>query len=703
MGETNINNQGRAASGGLLSWPLVLAGMKKTRAMALIMGIITWTVSFLLPLKSMLNIRDNPGGSFYPQDLTALGANPTLYFSFMFYAPFLTLYVFNFLNNRAGSDYYHGTPARRRTLCLSYFLAVTIWMAIILAVAEGISAVCGAVWSEYISLEFAHLFPTFLQLMVSSLLVEASVLIAMSVTGTLLTNLVAALLIIFLPQAVLLLIGVSIESLVPMLGMGALPAIFRGGTLNCVVGMMIGMFALIGSSELYSKAAVIYTFVLALVYLVIATALFVRRPSETAGRPALGEKLQSLIRVIIACLITVPAILTFSSTPADPIAMPITFTKRFFGHLTSEQWIAVLVFYLISLGSMIVYELITARRMPGWKRFFAGVLCILAVDAVWLGVEWGAREHFQKERVAPEEIESVEADGNVFSSILNHASQSDQSWLYKGFRITLKDPSVLELIAKRHDEAAQEVYPDSDGAITIYDRYGYSEWVDSVPVQINKKDGTVLKRYLNLKESDQQKLWQAYGETVNAEKLKALPTVSDIRNIYVEYSLAIDTTAESGDPPTSFGMDRSECLEIYDSYRKELQKLSAQEWLSILTDSASFSDNPYIFIDSKDVNESYRTAALPITDAFPETRKLLTELGGEEAANALNGVTVTTIGGADGPTSVFIAGKNGDAADGTQIIGGADGPTSIWLAGRDEDDNTSETDSVQTDTETEAE
>lgn len=698
MGDMNIKSQ-RKAAGGFLSWPLVLAGMRKTRPMALIMGIVTWTVSLLIPLKEMLGISNGlTAGPSFRRGFSVLQANPTLCFAFMFYAPLMTLYVFNFLNNRAGSDYYHGTPARRRTVCLSYFLSVTLWTAIILAVAELISAVCAGVWGEYISLENGRLISTFIVMLVCALLVEASVLIAMSVTGTLLTNLVAALLLIFLPQVVFLLIGSTIESLVPMITYESLPAIIRG-MLNCVTGLTIGLFFGQGSTTLYSKPAVIYTFVLAIIYLVIGTVLFVHRPSETAGRPAIGEKLQGLIRVIIACLITAPAILTFSSTPANAISMPVTFTKRFFGHLTSEQWVTVIVFYLISLGSMIVYELITAKRMPGWKRFFTGVLCILAVDALWLGIGWGAASHYQKEKVAPEEIESVEVDGDVFSSRLDNAAMASQSWIYDSIhQIVFTDPSVLELIAKRHDETAQGFYPDSDGKITIYARYDYTDWADSVAVRINKKDGTSLKRYLNLKDSDLTELLQAYGETDNAEKLKSLPAVSEISNISVEYPLSNDTSVGSGDPPTSFGMDRSECLEIYDSYQKELQKLSAGEWASILADSASFSDNPYIFIDSKDVNESYRTAALPITDAFPETRKLLGKLGGEEAANALNGVTVTTIGGADGPTSVFIAGKVGDSANGTQIIGSADGPTSIRLAGEDETDAIIEEDNGQAET-----
>lgn len=53
--------------------------------------------------------------------------------------------------------------------------------------------------------------------------------------------------------------------------------------------------------------------------------------------------------------------------------------------------------------------------------------------------------------------------------------------------------------------------------------------------------------------------------------------------------------------------------------------------------------------------------------------------GGEADADS----SVSVIGGADGPASTFLAGKlDGDADSSVSIIGGADGPTSIFLAGK---------------------
>lgn len=57
----------------------------------------------------------------------------------------------------------------------------------------------------------------------------------------------------------------------------------------------------------------------------------------------------------------------------------------------------------------------------------------------------------------------------------------------------------------------------------------------------------------------------------------------------------------------------------------------------------------------------------------------------------------SAISGADGPTSIFIAGKLGDedeAEDTSITIGGADGPTSIFLAGKLEDEDEAEDTSI---------
>ena len=57
----------------------------------------------------------------------------------------------------------------------------------------------------------------------------------------------------------------------------------------------------------------------------------------------------------------------------------------------------------------------------------------------------------------------------------------------------------------------------------------------------------------------------------------------------------------------------------------------------------------------------------------------------QEGAGSMTGekANVSIIGGADGPTSIFLAGKtDGTGDEGISIIGGADGPTAIFVAGK---------------------
>ena len=61
--------------------------------------------------------------------------------------------------------------------------------------------------------------------------------------------------------------------------------------------------------------------------------------------------------------------------------------------------------------------------------------------------------------------------------------------------------------------------------------------------------------------------------------------------------------------------------EIYDSYREELRKLTAEKWIRILSDPASYKEEVIQFYMIR--NGVYKMGALPVTRDFPKTRKLL--------------------------------------------------------------------------------
>ena len=89
---------------GLFDGALIMEGLRRTRTLALIMGILAWTAAVLVPVMR---------GGYGPQTPVLYGPvqiNPVLLLCVPVFAPFLTMKAFDFLNSRAGSDMFHSFP-----------------------------------------------------------------------------------------------------------------------------------------------------------------------------------------------------------------------------------------------------------------------------------------------------------------------------------------------------------------------------------------------------------------------------------------------------------------------------------------------------------------------------------------------------------------------------------------------------------------
>ena len=115
-------------------------------------------------------------------------------------------------------------------------------------------------------------------------------------------------LIVFLPRFIILLIASTVTDSVATATMEC-PVWILDNSYNMLTAQVFGAFEplYITSSSvsqmLLSIASNIYTLVLAVIYIVLGCVLFTKRKSETAGKPALGWKLQFAIRTAIGFVI----------------------------------------------------------------------------------------------------------------------------------------------------------------------------------------------------------------------------------------------------------------------------------------------------------------------------------------------------------------------------------------------------------------
>ena len=595
---------------GLLDGAVIREGLRRTGTLAVIMGIVVWVSALLVPIMR---------GGYDPENPLLLGpvqANPMILLCFTVFAPFLTMKAFDFLNSRAGSDLFHSWPVKRRTVAAGFLAAVALWLVFIIGVSMLVSMASCGLLTDSVRLDTSLAGIFFLQMLAASILVEMSVFLAMTVTGTTLSNIVTALGLIFLPRFLVTAAGFMLTDRVLMLSQEHLPLFFTN-RLNVVTGIVFeyGLTGIFGTGRervLYFAPSVLYTFVLAAVYAVIGCILFVRRPSETAGRPALGEKLQCATRIGIGFLITVPAA---SAIGGD------------YAYWGMSEYATMLALFLAGFGATFVYEYLSARRLLSCRQFLAGILAILLLDAVWAGAGLLAGKLYARERISADQIESVSfAEESTYPLSLGLDYGKEISQDYWGAKIRgalFTDEEIIQLVALRHEQTAQgsdirnevEILdetetiqePEYEEAFDAYS--GEAEnWV--MDTRIRLRNGKEIYRNLRFTLRDIRMIWKKAVPQIGSSFLE-IPEWNELQNIYTGNKFSTEF----------YGW---ELHEVYETFRSELSEKTPEEWYRILVDGDSYNGETVEFSMLSD--GYWRHGVLPVTEDFPETQKLLAEM-----------------------------------------------------------------------------
>lgn len=348
----------------LFSISLYIDALKQLRLIGFIsFGIISAISVIIMAGKTM-------DDKYYRSTLrivTTLAACIPMYLIFMLCVPIMTLFLFSFLTKRSASDYFHSLPQKRGCLYNTYFLAIATWNFIITFGTAIVIGVAYGIEKSYFVFSFMNLIRFSFAVFLSGLLVEVSILIACAITGTIFTNICVAGLILFLPRLIMMLMARMITSNLEILVQSKILPLFDYNY-NPIFGSIMTLF---GSEEMiYDIGGLVYTFVIVIIYFIAGHYLFVERKSETAGNPSANRALQCIIRVGLAipvCMLSIRYI--FRTLINDKIS------------LNSQDWFSVFVFYLIAIAVMLLYELISTKKIKYVVRAIPsiGILAILNI------------------------------------------------------------------------------------------------------------------------------------------------------------------------------------------------------------------------------------------------------------------------------------------------------------------------------------
>lgn len=582
---------------------LLWEGFQQCKMIGIFSAVIVVLGAVLEPVAQAISLGSSP---YYTKVVyEAWGINVTL-LVVLLAAPLMTLMLFHFLDNRAASDLYHALPHKRITLYLSYAGAVLLWVVLLLVLGTLTSAIACGFAHKYITLLTDSLLPFAASLFCMSFLLVAGMLVSMSVTGTVFTNVLFAGILLFLPRLCVLGLQSSMANALPFLSDSAGTGFFRNANnlLFSGVNVVFSMSESDGTSveTVFSPSwqAYLYTFLLGLLYFVIAAFLFRRRRSEAAGQSAPSRLLQHIYRIVVTMVICIFIVCAMFSEMTNG--------------MMRDEWFVFLVLYLVAALVYFAYELITTKK---WRNLLTalpglGIVALLNVG-ILLGMH-AVEKHIVAQRPAMQEIESVSfcsTDGTDYISSSSFLNYRDYINLMSR-DIAITDPTAVTLVSYYLDENLKTW---EEGGNDAYQSKYYTEGdYSSYHVIVRTKDQT-LRRLIYVPVSETEKL------------LNALQTNADYVDAWRNPPQELESTATFGDQMGACYLSTEQAEELLQTYREELQSADFETLYQTVqngtTDDTWVSDIDYTFRKN---GRSYTLDCAIYQNLTPETTKKFYEM-----------------------------------------------------------------------------
>lgn len=540
--------------------------------------------------------------------------------------------LFSFQNRRVSSDMYHGLPKNRGSIYTSFGTAALSWFVIEIP----LIIVINDIVSQNGINRFLHLETNImdsLYYMAGIVQVIGITMLAMSLTGNTVANVLAAFSIMFVP-------GLLLNSYVDVF-YELCPYLTKNHTLLKIINpdfnVIFSLLRNIGNTaydKLYGYVsvsdsalaentdiiAIIYSLVIGLIYMIAGGFFFSKRMSENAGKSTTSGFLQLAMRLAVAMAVCI---------------IPTSMLSRYFVNGQYITLAEVILWYFIAIFIWFIIEIITNKKVKGLKTSLIQ-LPILVVFNVIIGTVLVTGTIYTNENVP--EADSVRAVRILGDFSIDYI---DGTW----YQVDYKSGEFLRQIKLESREEIELLVDKLDKEMTIfrenYYKYNYNEEDGGFfEVAFETEEGTIYRNLLydmNVQKNVYEALKKAGSEVYeyempiskswsNGNRVEYYGFPSDIsgKKLYELYETLYEELSESKYPmsmymgniyenPEAFGcLIKTEgaynyCLPVSVNTPKTLEKLIE------LTDKGFTTD--YIDPDKEDVSDSSRTLKIRIYSA----------------------------------------------------------------------------------------
>lgn len=359
---------------------LYLEGIRQLRVVGVMGAIIMGGAAFLIPMGyniSNANYEEYLDGRWtkvgnYIGTYGILDINPLIVTMFLILTPLMVMVLFNFLNRRNACDFYHAVPDTRTSLFLSYGASVLTWDIAILLLSYIITALSGAAF-KHVQVDYSDILVVTVNYIAGCVFMFGVFAISMSLTGTILTNFLVAVMILAVPRII-----VTVFMLVLSDSLEILPFTFSNSILddrlNTVTNLVTGSAVRGDYDAIFMWRSALYTFVVGGLYCCLGLFLFRKRKSEAAASAAVNPIMQCVFRLVPAVLISLV-----------PLATCISYFIQKYD-MDGIEIFGIVVLYLIAILFYFIYELVTTKKLKNCLKAIPGLLGLVAFNVIFFGL-----------------------------------------------------------------------------------------------------------------------------------------------------------------------------------------------------------------------------------------------------------------------------------------------------------------------------
>lgn len=566
-----------------------------------LVGILAAIIMAIIPLFTLIS-EGSANLNYFKQtgDITATAVTisdfPVLIATFVVVTPILMLMAFSYNNKRNSSDFYNSLPYTRLNMYLTKLAAVLAWQLIMFAAVAVAVIVPMAIYHDYFVYSVSSLIWTFVGIMVCNLICGASIVLACSVTGNLISNICLSGLIMFLPATLSQLMIFTVNNMFDYAsGTVTVPVIgtMRNMLVNVVFGDILGFGIRVYTTggftgTLTNRSSMLYTFVLAVIYAVVGLYFFNRRKSEIAGKATVGNKAQFAIRTIIGFIILDFAVVAVVTSLDDMSFIDV-----------------ILPVGLIIIGAfiaMLVYELLTGDKTLLLKKtaisFAAAFVCSIVFTGI-IAIGAGRMKAYNPDA---DKISYVKIESGDYR--LNTDYSWDKYYNTKLSSFKIKDKETIKKFVDAYDNC-------KDKKITeLYNANAYD-------IDVYFKDGLLGRHRKILINSNQ------YNDIINS-----LSKSKEYQNIYLSLP---DSNGVNIGFNNSVPLDQSEAKKIYESAKEEIKNADFVTYITAMQSSGVCDKLRVQFIE----NGVEWNIRVPLTAAIPKTTSMYMKMVSEKSKSLM--------------------------------------------------------------------